>query len=107
MQTWDLSFKTSLFSQKVIGATDVISNVLHPTAEEGVDVKTVINDIITHFIGAGAPTTQNKTPEVEVFKFSEALADIDVSKHFKTVEKFVNKCLVVQNLNRAIGRGLI
>ena len=63
----------------MIGATDVISNVLHPAAEEGVDVKTVINDIITHFIGAGIPTTQSKPPEVEVFKFSEALTDIDVS----------------------------
>lgn len=65
---------------QVIGATDIISNVLHPNSDDDGDAKGVIDDIITHFVKAGS--TFAKNPEVEVFKFSEALFDIDVSLHF-------------------------
>ena len=65
---------------QVIGATDVISNVLHPDSEEDGNVKSVIDDIITHFMKAGSASSDNKPPEVEVFKFSEALSNIDVSE---------------------------
>ena len=64
---------------QVIGATDVISSVLHPDSEEDGDIKGVIDDIITHFMKAGSTSTKSKPPEVEVFRFSEALASIDVS----------------------------
>ena len=64
---------------QVIGATDVISSVLHPDSEEDGDIKGVIDDIITHFMKAGSTSIEHKPPEVEVFKFSEALASIDVS----------------------------
>ena len=64
---------------QVIGATDVISSVLHPDSEEDGDIKGVIDDIITHFMKAGSTSIKSKPPEVEVFRFSEALASIDVS----------------------------
>ena len=73
---------------QVIGATDIISNVLHPDSEEDGDVNRVIDDIIAHFMKAGSTLTDSKPPEVEVFSFSEALASIDVSVAVKNGRLF-------------------
>ena len=64
---------------KVIGATDVISHVLNPGDCADVSVQSIVSDIITHFVGTGNLKVESRQPDIEIFKFSEALSNIDVS----------------------------